>query len=177
MSEQRVHMSTYDRRTVLAVLAGVLVVALGCSVWFGAQAYQLRHGASGSNAALADPDATEEVIERVSAQLKSVFSYDYANVDRTERAVGLALTGEAASEYRAQFADAAKRAEQDKLVLVSTVRSIGVRTLTDDAATVLVFLDQQTMRLSGSPKSSTATLDITAVRVDGNWRISAIDPL
>ncbi|MGH3451746.1 MAG: hypothetical protein ACRDQW_13675 [Haloechinothrix sp.] len=166
-----------QRRTLLAVLAVVLVVSLGCAVWFGAQAYQLRHGESGGNAALTDTAATEEAISSVSVALKTVFSYDYANLDRTEQAVDLALTGKAAAEYRAQFTEAAKRAKQDKLVRVSTVRSIGVRTLTGDEATLLVFLDQQTLRTEGTPTSSTATLDVTAVRVDDTWRISEIKPL
>lgn len=165
-------MSASHRR--LGLLAAVLVVAVACSVWFGVRAHELRAGSSGSNVALADAKATEEVVERVSAGLKSVFSYDYANLERTERAVALALTGAAASEYRAEFVAAADRAKREKLVRVTTVRSIGVRELSGDRATLLVFLDQQLLPAKGKAKSSTATLDVTAVRSGGTWRIAKL---
>ncbi len=51
-----------------------------------------------------------------------------------------------------------------------------MRELTDGRATVLVFLDQQVSRQGAAPTSSTATLDVTAIRDnDGTWRISNID--
>ncbi|MQA61766.1 MAG: hypothetical protein GEU86_09780 [Actinophytocola sp.] len=165
------------RRRLLAVLVTVLVAAVAASVFFGVRAHELRSTPSAANAALADPEATEEVIERVSAGLKAVFSYDYTNLARTERAVGLALTGSAASEYRTEFEAAAKRAKREKLVRTSSVRSIGVRELSAERAELLVFLDQQTLRTKGAPASSTATLDVTAHRVDGTWRIAAITSL
>ncbi|MGH3434284.1 MAG: hypothetical protein ACRDQB_15755, partial [Thermocrispum sp.] len=126
------------------------------------------------NRALVDVTATEEITDRVSAALKAVFSYNHANLDRTERAVDLALTGAAERQYLAEFTRAAKRAERGKLVRSSTVRSLGVRTLTGDRATLLVFLDQQTLKPSGPPSSATATLDVTAVRTAEGWRISRI---
>lgn len=170
-------MTPVDRRTVLGLLAAVLVVAVACSVWFGVRSYELRAGPSAANDALADPKATEEVVARVSAGLKSVFSYDYANLDRTERAVDLALTGSAAAQYREKFDAAAARAKREKLVRVSTVRSIGVRELSGDRATLLVFLDQQLLPAEGKAKSSTATLDVTAVRAGGTWRIAELTTL
>lgn len=165
------------RRRLSAVLVTVLVLAVAASVFFGIRAHELRSTPSASNAALADPEATDEVIERVSAGLKAVFSYDYTNLARTERAVDLALTGSAASEHRAEFEAAAERAKREKLVRTSSVRSIGVRVLSAERAELLVFLDQQTLRTRGVPASSTATLDVTARRVDGTWRIAAITSL
>lgn len=171
-------MRRLDRRTVIGVLGAVLAVAVACSVWFGMRAAQLREGESGGNLALADPGATEEVVARVSAGLKAAFSYDYSNLARTERAAKLALTGQAATEYRSRFAEVTKRAQAGRLIRSSSVRSIGVRELTGERATLLVFLDQQTLRgKSGAPSSATATLDVTAVRVNGAWRISQITTL
>ena len=163
-----------SRSNLLAVLVAAAVVLGGCAVYFAVQASELR---GGGNRALVDVEATEQVAERVSAGLKAVFSYDHANLERTERAVDLALTGAAARQYRAEFDAAAQRARRGDLVRSSTVRSIGVRTLTDERATLLVFLDQQTLAPSGPAKSSTTTLDITAVRLPEGWRISVIRSL
>lgn len=167
-----------NRPRVIGALLAVLLLAVGCAVWSGVRAHELRTGPSGGNLALSDPAATQEVIARVSAGLKAAFSYDYANLGRTERSAALALTGRAATEYRSRFAAMAKRAKAGKLVRGTSVRSIGVRELSEDHATLLVFLDQQTARGSGgTPVSSTATLDVHAVVVDGGWRISAITSL
>lgn len=158
-----------------AVLALATVLLTGCAVFFAVQADELHGGEE--NRALVDTKATERVADRVGAALKAVFSYDHADLDRTEQAVDLALTGKAAREYRAEFDAAARWAKRDKLVRSTTVRSIGVWELTADRAKVLVFLDQQTLGGKGPPKSSTATLDVTAVRTPAGWRISDITSL
>ncbi|MBA0126953.1 nuclear transport factor 2 family protein [Haloechinothrix sp. YIM 98757] len=166
-----------DRRTVIALLGAVLAVAVACSVWFGLRAHELR-GGSGDNLAFADSEATSEVVESVSATLRAVFSYDHTNLERTERAVEVGLTGEAAAAHRDRFDAAARRATEEELVRTSTIRSIGVRELDGETATLLVFLDQQTRSAEGgAPESRTATLDVTAEMVDGEWRVSAIDVL
>ncbi|MPY96389.1 MAG: hypothetical protein GEU97_00010 [Actinophytocola sp.] len=169
---------TRTRRIVVAALAIVLVLASASAVYFGVQAQQLRDTESARNAALVDTDATDAVIEQVSASLKAVFSYDYTRLERTEHAVDVALIGEAAAEYRREFETAAQQAKRRGLVKAATVRAIGVRELADGRATVLVFLDQQVNRQGAAPTSSTATLDVTALRDnDGTWRISNIDGL
>ncbi len=166
------------RRIVVAALVVVLVLASVSAVFFGLRAEQLRGTESARNAALVDTEATDAVIEQVSASLKAVFSYDYTQLERAEHAVDVALIGEAAAEYRREFETAAQEAKRRQLVKAATVRAIGVRELTDGRATVLVFLDQQVSRQGAAPTSSTATLDVTALRDnDGTWRISDIDGL
>lgn len=165
-----------ERRTVITLLSAVLAVAVACSVWFGLRAHELRGGGSGDNLALADTEATSEVVESVSATLRAVFSYDHTRLERTERAVEVGLTGEAADEHRERFDAVARRVTEEELVRTSTVRSVGVRELDGAKATLLVFLDQQTRSAEGgAPESRTATLDVTAKKVDGEWRVSAID--
>lgn len=159
------------RPTLLATLSAAVVVLAAGAVIFAVQAADLRNPA---NRALVDVTATDRITERVSAGLKAVFSYHHTDLDRTERAADLALTGAAKREFRREFAAAAKRAERRELVRSSSVRSIGVRSLTEDRATLLVFLDQQELRPGKPATSSTATLDVTAVKLPAGWRIARI---
>lgn len=157
------------------ILIAIIALATGCAVWFGLQASSLG---SDGNAALVDQAATGEVADQVGAGVKAVFSYDYSNLARTERAAADVLTGEATGQYRDQFAAARKRAEEQKLVRTTTVRSLGVRSLRGDEAEVLLFLDQQTMTAGGgAPQSTVSQLSVTAHRVDGRWKISQLTPL
>ena len=157
------------------VLVAVIVVALGLAVWFGIETASLSPG---DNQALVDSSATASVSAEVSDAVKSVFSYDYANLARTERAASDVLVGEAVRQYQGQFASARGRAVSEKLVRTTTVRAIGVRSLQGDDASLLLFLDQQTVAQGGgAPSSSVAQLAVTAKRVDGRWKLSALTAL
>ncbi|NBH03989.1 hypothetical protein [Amycolatopsis sp. SID8362] len=156
------------------VLALVTALALGCAVWFGVEAASLSPG---SNQALVDSAATASVSAEVSDAVKSVFSYDYTNLARTERAASQVLTGEAVGQYQAQFTSARTRAAAEKLVRTTTVRAVGVRSLVGDDASLLLFLDQQTVGSGGALSSSVAQLAVTARRVDGHWKISSLTAL
>ena len=157
------------------VLALVVAVALGCAVWFGIETASLSPG---DNLALVDTAATSSVTSEVSDAVKSVFSYDYANLARTERAASDVLVGDAVRQYQAQFASARTRATAEKLVRTTTVRAVGVRSLRGDDASLLLFLDQQTVTADGgAPQSSVAQLAVTAQRVDGRWKLANLTAL
>ncbi|QWF77537.1 hypothetical protein [Amycolatopsis sp. CA-230715] len=156
------------RASLLAVLTAVIVLATATAVWSGIKAASL----GSDNAALADTGATAEVTEQVGAAVKAIFSFDYANLDRTERASAGMLVDNAVGQYRRSFAAAKKQAGDQKLVRSTTIREIGVRDLHDDTARLLVFVDQQTIGGPPDQASSTAHLDIGARKVDGTWKIA-----
>lgn len=157
------------------LLVAIVAVALGCTVWFGIETASLSPG---DDAALVDAPATSSVAAEVSDAVKSVFSYDYANLPRTERAAAQVLTGDAVRQYQAQFASARTRATAEKLVRTTTVRAVGVRSLRGDEASLLLFLDQQTVAQGGgAPTSSVAQLSVTAKRVDGRWKLATLTAL
>lgn len=157
------------------LLLVIVVVALGCTVWFGVETASLSPG---DNQALVDSAGTASVSAEVSDAVKSVFSYDYANLARTERAASQVLTGDAVRQYQDQFASARTRAAAEKLVRTTTVRAVGVRSLVGDDASLLLFLDQQTVAQGGgAPSSSVAQLAVTARRVDGHWKLASLTAL
>lgn len=157
------------------LLLAIVVVALGCTVWFGVETASLSPG---DNQALVDSAGTASVAAEVSDAVKSVFSYDYANLARTERAASQVLTGDAVRQYQDQFASARTRAAAEKLVRTTTVRAVGVRSLVGDDASLLLFLDQQTVAQGGgAPSSSVAQLAVTARRVDGHWKLASLTAL
>jgi Mce-associated membrane protein len=160
---------------VLPALAGVAVFALGCAAWFGLQAQALKPG---DNQALVDSAATSQMTAEIGAGVKAIFSYDYSDLARTERAAGAMLVDEAVAQYRDSFAAAKKQAEEQKLVRTTTVRSVGVRQLRGDEAEVLLFLDQQTVHTVENAQESAGTrLSVTARKVAGRWRIAGLTPL
>jgi Mce-associated membrane protein len=167
-----------NRATVLPLLSALLVLILGCAFWFGYQAHTLTAGDASANTAVVDVPETHAVADQVGSGVKAIFSYDYTNIARTERAAADVLVDAAVNQYRDSFAAAKKQAEDQKLVRATTVRSIGVREIRGDQATVLLFLDQQTLHATNNQQESTgAQLDITAKRVDGKWKIASLTAL
>lgn len=162
------------KMTVLAVLTVLTVLCAAAS----ALAWWRTCGPgedSLDNLAVADAAATTAVTDQVGAEVKQILSYDYADLDRTERAASSFLVDEAAAQYRASFAAAKQQAMAQKLVRTTTIGAIGVRELTAEAARLLVFVDQQTLNsVTNQQSSSTAAVDVTARKVDGAWKISAM---
>lgn len=167
-------MSGSRRATILAALTAVIVLSSGVAVWSWSQA----RASHGGNAAVADAAATAGVTDQVSAAVKQIFSYDYANLDRTERAASRLLVGAAVAQYQANFAAAKEQAVARKLVRTTTIGSIGVRELTAQDARLLVFLDQQTLNtVTNEQTSSVAAVDVEAKKVDGAWKIAGMTAL
>lgn len=162
------------RATLLAVLAAVTVLAAAGAGWSAIRADAVANG----NAAFSDREATRELRDEIGNAVKAVFSYDHADLARTERAAERVLIGEAVGQYRTSFSAAREQASAQRVVRSTTIRSTGVRELYGDRARLLVVVDQRTLTADMRPqRSTTACLDIVAEQVDGSWRIAKISVL
>ena len=163
------------RATVLACLTAAAVLLGAAATWFAFEASGLRAGDPEANAALVDAEATAEVTKEVSAAVESVFSYNYASLDRTRRAAERVLLDDALRQYNAKFAAVSEAAKKRELVRTASVRAIGVRTLHGDTARLLVFLDQQTLTSNGDGrKQTTVYLEVVAEKAGGEWKIAQL---
>jgi Mce-associated membrane protein len=164
-------------RVPTAVFAAVAVVATVLALWAGAAAYQLCADGPAANHALTDVAGTEAVIDTVTETVETVFSYEYRDTARTHEAARELLVGSAVEQYEALFAQVEQRAPERRTVLSTAVRSVGVVELRDDHATVLVFVDQQTLQGDGTHTSGASQLSITAVHSGDAWKIEDITVL
>lgn len=160
--------------SALGALAAVVVACAVASLWFSLAADRLRQH---ENAALVDAGRTTAVVDEVSDAIRSVFSYDHGDTDRTEQSARQVLAGEAVRQYTALFGRVKQQAVDQKLVFTTSVRSVGVVELTGDRARLLVFVDQQTLR-SGEPQTSrSGQLEVVAEFSEGHWRVTGITVL
>jgi len=160
----------------VVVAFAVLFIAVGATGLVAA--HQLRHRPELTNTALIDPVGTAQVQSAVSQALTKVLSYDYANPAPTQQAAQQLLAGAARGQYDTLFSTLEKKAPGQKLVLTAEVQSAGVKTLTRDTATLLVFLDQASQRVTDKQASvSAAELQVDAERIGGVWKVTGITPL
>lgn len=167
---------TRGRRRIAFAL-GVLTVALGgFAGWSAERAGDLGRTGAARNAALSDNARTSEVKGQVTNAVNTVFSYNYADVGRTEKGAQTLLTGKAVQQYNQMFSLVRQQAPQQKQVLTTTVTEAGVKMLAGDRARLLVFADQRNTRTDKDKTSyAAAVFAVGAVYRDGRWKIENID--
>ncbi|WP_394615319.1 hypothetical protein JNUCC0626_36815 [Lentzea sp. JNUCC 0626] len=126
--------------------------------------------------ALVDSAATSEVNGQIREAVEKSFSYNFADVESTEKAAKELLTGKALCQYNAVFGPVKEVAPQQKLVVTVRVVSSAVSSLKDGHATVLVFADQVTTRTTDNQTGGgTAMLRVSAVDDSGRWKIDNME--
>lgn len=168
-------LQTTLRRNGALVVAGVLTVA---ALAFFGWAYVQQNTDHVGNHAVVDVDATSEVQTEVSQALVRVFSYDHADPAPTLQAADELLAGQARDEYDTLFAGLEEEAPDQQLLLTAQVQIAAVKELSDDRASLLVFVDQASQRASDDESSiSAAQLFVDAELVDGTWKVTGLETL
>jgi Mce-associated membrane protein len=170
-------LGTTWRHPRLPIALAVLTVLLGCLAAYSAgQAHALRSGTTAENTALTDNARTSTLKGEVTDIVNTVFSYNYTDVGKTERAAQTLLTGKAVQQYNQMIALIRKQAPEQKLVLTTTVTDSGVRMLTGDRARLVVFADQRSTRTDKNQTAySAAMFSVGAVHRNDRWQIENID--
>ncbi|WP_329125854.1 hypothetical protein [Streptomyces sp. NBC_01465] len=167
------------RRVSLPVVLGVLTVLLGGFAAYAAtQASDLRDNSASTNVALSDVARTTEVKGQVTNAVNSLFSYNYADTGKADRAAQTLLTGKAVQQHKDMLAEVRAQAAKQKLVLTTTVTESGVELIDGNRARVLLYADQSNTNTAAKDDKTTyaaAMFAVDAVRTGGSWRISNID--
>jgi Mce-associated membrane protein len=157
--------------TLAGTLAGITVLCTCLAVWFS-----VTSSPSPPNTALVDVAATKSVTDQVARAIRTVFSYDPAQLDETRKAAQEVLTSNAITQYNTLFAQAKEHALSTQQVLTTAVRSIGVIQLHGDSAQLLVFVDRQLVH-GDQHESAVAQLVVNAERAGETWKITNIQVL
>jgi len=158
-----------------AVLAVITVLLGGFAIWSGVRASTLT-STSGQNTALTDRATTTKIIGQVTSAVGAIFSFNYADPARTQRAGQRELTGPAVAQYRSLYGTLQRDAARyQRLVLTTTVTEAGVETLQGNSARVLIFANQVLTSGSQSPQSFGAMVAVGVVQQGGTWKIDSID--
>lgn len=127
-----------------------------------------------------DPDAKAALQAAVDA-VPAALSYDFRSLDTSLAKATAMMTDAFAAEYRDIFEKTTRKMATAKEAVTTTlVRAAGVATaIEDDTVTCLVYLDQFLLASKGQDpaKSYTAArVHVDLTKVDGTWKVSAIEP-
>jgi Mce-associated membrane protein len=152
-----------------AAAAVLLVVA----IVFGVLGYTTYYQGPMANKAMISAGETSEVKGKVEDSVQKLFSYDFKDTAKTEKAAEDLLQGDAVKQYDELFKVVKEQAPKQQLIVTTTVKSSSVTRLQGDRAQVLLFVDQHALR-SGTGESNVgpAQLSVTTEKRDGTWKIS-----
>jgi len=129
--------------------------------------------------AATDPAATAEVIQAATDGTIAVLTYKPDTIDADLAAAQSHLTGEFLTYYTDFGNDILKPATRDREVVTeAAVVGAADTQIGPDAATVLVFVNQQTVSSDRpEPAQSASSVLVDLTKVDGRWLISAFEPV
>jgi Mce-associated membrane protein len=166
------------RRHAVPVLAAALAVLVGATVFFAVADHQLRNTPAARNTALVDVGATAQVAGQLSDALETVYSYDFARLDQNEQAAKQVITPAFATEFAQLFAQVRELAPQQKAVVSATVTHSAVKSIEGDRAVLVAFMDQRATRVAEGEEAeqlvTAGRVTVTGERVDGRWKIAAV---
>ncbi|MFI6902689.1 hypothetical protein ACIBKY_15630 [Nonomuraea sp. NPDC050394] len=163
-------------RRLPALLALTTVLLGGVAGLAATKAHDLRDTTTTRNTAMTDQTRTGQVKSQIIDAVNTVFSYDHADVAKTEQAARDLLTGKAVEQYQGIFGLVREQALRDKLVLTTTVTDSGVTLLEGDRARLLIFADQHsTTAEPGKASYAPAMFAVGAVLDGDRWKIENID--
>ena len=129
------------------------------------------------NEAFLAVDATAAVVEQTQQTVQRAFTFDPDSIPAARRAARRSLVGEAVTQYARLYGPLFKQSRTTGLRLTTTVRSIGVASLTGDRAELLVLADQTAVSPDGQSTTGAAQLAVSAEQRDGQWMIARIQLL
>jgi Mce-associated membrane protein len=162
------------RRWVLAgiaALAVLLIAAASLTTWLYLHSY--RPGQA------ANPAATQAALDAAKAGTIAAWSYSPDSLDKDLQNAKTHLTGDFLSYYT-DFTDSVVRpaVKQEHVATTANVVRAAVSEINPDSATVLLFVNQTTTSAQRTePSTVSSIVMVTMNKIDGNWLISALNPV
>lgn len=166
-------------RMLQAVMGAVIVVCLvlaGLAFWQGREAWSQGPVA---NQAVVDVGGTAQVVGQTRQGIEQILSYDYTKLDDSVNAAKTQSTGAFTSQYLSVFEQTIRGpATQQKLRQTASVLNIGVKQLSGDHATLMALVQFTAERTTNQQTTNApGLLNVEVLRQDGQWKISALNPM
>jgi len=133
---------------------------------------------SEDNLAVVDAEATADLLERANDVVEQVMSYDYRDLASRRALVAELTTDDFQRDQGGLFDQIDTQAPAQQLTLTSTVADSAARSIVDDEAEVLVFLDQTSLSGVSQQEGGSGVMFLaTFERSDGEWLLDEIEAL
>jgi Mce-associated membrane protein len=162
----------------VAVLAAGAVLARMLLEDAGASGSGRTISAAASSSVVASEEARSAAVAAGTRAAEQVLGYSWRTLDEDAPAARELLTGEMVEQYDDTVARISHRARTQHTVVDAEVAASSAVSVTEDEATVLLFVDQRTTgRDLDRPRVELNRVALTLRRTDGEWLVSELDVL
>lgn len=162
------------RKSSIVLLSAAVSVTAIAAVLLGFAANAAGSGAA-ENTAFVDSPETTELTRSTQQTVEEVFSYDHAKGKTPESRLRSLLTEKAVRQHKNLFGKVINELGDQKLTLRTKVQSVGVKSMHDGRAQLLVFAHQVVQRAgTNERKAGGAQLQLSAQQLDDTWKITNI---
>ncbi len=158
-------------RLLVIALAVLLVASAAVTTWLYFTKYR--------PAQLTGATAQSEVLDAAKTGTLAALTYSPEDLDGDLETAKSHLTGDFLSYYTTFTDDVVRKAvDEKKVATTAEVVRAAVSEMNPDTAKVLLFVNQTTTSADRpDPSMAASSVLVTMTKVDGNWLISAFDPV
>lgn len=156
---------------IVATLAVLLVASAAATAWLYFTQYRPDQ--------LTGATAQAEVLEAAKTGTLAALTYSPDDLDGDLATAKSHMTGDFLSYYTTFTDDVVRKAVEEKKVTTNAeVMRAAVSEMNPDSAKVLLFVNQTTVSADRpDPSMAASSVLVTMTKVDGDWLISAFDPV
>lgn len=168
------------RRPVVRLVALLTIVA--ATVASAVVAFLVHRSNAHTSALRAVESAREEAVAAAAKDVPKILGYDYRHLSTDISGAKSLATGQFLSDYSATAQKVLASAPSVKAIVTATVADQSVVAAQPDRVTLLLFVDQESVKQLKGQKSATTRIDpfrvqVTMSKVRGHWMVSDLEPI
>jgi Mce-associated membrane protein len=170
------------RRSWLRLMALPVVALLTVGFFVAALVMHLVNQAPSQRAPL--NAATRAALSQANHDVKDILSYDYRKIDSDVNTAKAEITGQLLTDYNSTATKLLKQAASIKAIVTATVSAQAVESADhgDGRVTVLMYIDQESVKQLAGQKTPSTRIDplrvrVTMNKVHGAWKASNLEPV
>jgi Mce-associated membrane protein len=125
---------------------------------------------------------TKAALAAANHDVKDILSYDYRQIDTNVSTAKSEITGQLLTDYTSSASKILVQAPPIKAIVTATVSAQSVVQAQSDRVTLLIYVDQESVKQLAGTKSPTTRIDpvrvqMTMTKIKGRWMASQLTPL
>jgi Mce-associated membrane protein len=125
---------------------------------------------------------TKAALAAANHDVKDILSYDYRQIDTNINTAKSEITGQLLTDYTGSAKKLLVQAPPIKAIVTATVSAQSVVQAQSDRVTLLIYVDQESVKQLAGTKSPTTRIDpvrvqMTMTKIKGRWMASQLSPL
>ena len=168
------------RGTKLKFVALLLLVAV--TIGSAVVAFFMHRSNSHTRALQAVESARTDAVAAAGQDVPKILGYDYRHLTADLTAAKAISTGQFLTDYTATAQKVLASAPSIKAIVTATVSGQSVVQAQSDRVTLLLFVDQESVKQLKGQKTATTRIDpfrvqVTMSKVHGHWMVSNLEPI